>query len=135
MPPPCCMVSAASFKLSKIPAMSSGMVPITKQLNSVTDRFAPAPDKIRPAGRNLKSSMASKKRCSQKAGSSSFSAKALATLRQESGIDLSTGVPSAVFRRYFMSQICCEMLETWAILTLLNQSTRQKHRQLKAQSK
>jgi hypothetical protein len=43
MPPPCCMVSAASFSASKMPAMLSGIVPITKQLNSVTDRPVPAP--------------------------------------------------------------------------------------------
>ena len=32
MPPPCCMVSAASFSMSKMPLMLSGMVPMTKQL-------------------------------------------------------------------------------------------------------
>ena len=58
IPPPCCMVSAASFSMSKIPPMLSGIVPITKQLNSVTDRAVPAPAVIRPAGRYLKSSSA-----------------------------------------------------------------------------
>ena len=43
MPPPCCMVSAASFSASKMPPMLSGTVPMTKQLNSVTDRPVPAP--------------------------------------------------------------------------------------------
>ena len=58
IPPPCCMVSAASFSMSKIPPMLSGIVPMTKQLNSVTDRAVPAPAVIRPAGRYLKSSSA-----------------------------------------------------------------------------
>jgi hypothetical protein len=52
------MVSAASFSASKMPAMLSGMVPITKQLNSVTARSVPAPATIRPAGRKRKSSSA-----------------------------------------------------------------------------
>ena len=58
IPPPCCMVKAASFNMSKMPPMLSGMVPITKQLNKVTLRPVPAPAVIRPAGRNLKSSSA-----------------------------------------------------------------------------
>ena len=51
MPPPCCIVSAASLSMSKMPPMLSGMVPMTKQLNSVTDRPVPAPAVMRPAGR------------------------------------------------------------------------------------
>ena len=51
MPPPCCMVRAASFRPSKIPPMESGIVPMTKQLNSVTLRPVPAPERMRPAGR------------------------------------------------------------------------------------
>ena len=43
MPPPCCMVSAASRRLAKMPDMSSGTVPITKQLKRVTLR--PLPDR------------------------------------------------------------------------------------------
>ena len=58
MPPPCCIVRAASFSMSKIPPMLSGTVPMTKQLNKVTDRAVPAPAVIRPAGRYLKSSSA-----------------------------------------------------------------------------
>ena len=58
MPPPCCMVSAASFSISKMPPMLSGIVPMTKQLNSVTERAVPAPAVMRPAGRYLKSSRA-----------------------------------------------------------------------------
>ena len=34
--------------------MSSGIEPMTKQLNSVTFRPVPAPASMRPAGRNLK---------------------------------------------------------------------------------
>jgi hypothetical protein len=45
------MVSAASFSASKIPPMLSGIVPMTKQLNSVTERPVPAPATMRPAGR------------------------------------------------------------------------------------
>jgi hypothetical protein len=48
------MVSAASRSALKIPDMSSGIVPMTKQLKSVTRRPVPAPAMIRPAGRNLK---------------------------------------------------------------------------------
>ena len=59
IPPPCCMVSAASFSISKMPPMLSGIVPMTKQLNSVTDLAVPAPAVIRPAGRYLKSASAS----------------------------------------------------------------------------
>ena len=55
IPPPCCIVNAASLSISKIPPISSGMVPITKQLNNVTERAVPAPAKILPAGKNLKS--------------------------------------------------------------------------------
>src|SRR5437868_447668 len=51
MPPPCCMVRAASFTFSKIDAMSSPIVPMTKQLNSVTLRPVPAPAITLPAGR------------------------------------------------------------------------------------
>ena len=58
MPPPCCMVSAASRRCAKMPPMSSGMAPITKQLNSVTSRSAPAPAMTRPAGKKRKSSIA-----------------------------------------------------------------------------
>ena len=65
MPPPCCMVSAASLRFSKIPDMSSGMSPMTKQLNKVTLRSDPAPDRMRPAGRKPKPSNSSKKRRSQ----------------------------------------------------------------------
>jgi hypothetical protein len=53
------MVSAASRKCAKIPPMSSGTVPITKQLNKVTLRAVPAPATMRPAGMNLKPSSAS----------------------------------------------------------------------------
>ena len=55
IPPPCCIVKAASFSISKMPLMLSGITPITKQLNSVTLRFVPDPAVILPAGKNLKS--------------------------------------------------------------------------------
>ena len=42
-----------------MPVMSSGIAPMTKQLSSVTERFAPAPARIRPAGRKRKSVIAS----------------------------------------------------------------------------
>jgi len=58
MPPPCCIVSAASRRFSKMPDIESGIVPITKQLNSVTLRPVPAPARMRPAGRKRKSSKA-----------------------------------------------------------------------------
>jgi hypothetical protein len=53
MPPPCCMVSAASLRFSKMPDMSSGMAPMTKQLNSVTVRPVPAPAITRPGRQEL----------------------------------------------------------------------------------
>jgi len=59
IPPPCCMVSAASRRWSKMLPRSSPMSPMTKQLNSVTRRSLPAPDRMRPAGRNRKSRNAS----------------------------------------------------------------------------
>jgi len=78
------MVSAASFSMSKMPPMLSGIVPMTKQLNSVTLREVPAPAMIRPAGRYLKSSSASKNRASHSAGSASTSARDRAIRRQVS---------------------------------------------------
>src|SRR5512132_3229448 len=117
MPPPCCIVSAACFRCSKIPPMSSGMSPMTKQLNSVTRRPEPAPERMRPAGRNLKSCIAAKNRSSQIAGSASAPANSLATRRQVSSMVLSSDSPSSVFKRYFMSQICCETGATWTMGT------------------
>ena len=103
------MVSAASFKLSKMPDMSSGISPMTKQLNRVTMRSVPAPEMMRPAGRNLKFVSASRNCGAQVSGSSSRAAKAVATRSQVSSMVLSTGRPSGDFSRYFMSQICWEM--------------------------
>ena len=68
MPPPCCMVRAASRRLAKMPPMSSGIVPMTKQLNRVTVRPVPAPARMRPAGRNWKSDSASANRPVHSAG-------------------------------------------------------------------
>ena len=55
IPPPACIVSAASLSASKMPDIESSMVPMTKQLNSVTLRAVPAPARMRPAGRKRKS--------------------------------------------------------------------------------
>ena len=106
MPPPCCIVNAASLSISKMPPMLSGIVPITKQLNNVTLRSVPAPAVIRPAGRNLKSESASKNLGSQASGEDSTEAKAPAIRCQLSSTVLSMGVPSACLKRYFISQIC-----------------------------
>ncbi len=112
MPPPCCRVSAASRRFSKMPAMSSGMTPMTKQLKSVTSRLLPAPAWMRPAGRKAKSPSASKNRRRHFStavlppSARSGSASAPAMRRQLSSIVASSGVPSSSFRRYFMSQIC-----------------------------
>ena len=103
------MVSAASFRLSKMPAMVSGIVPMTKQLNSVTLRSVPAPAVTRPAGRNRKSSSAARNFGAQSAGVSSTAASARAMRSQLSSTVASRGVPSASFRRYFISQICSAM--------------------------
>ena len=62
MPPPCCMVSAASFTPSKMALRSSSILPRTKQLKRVTARPVPAPARMRPAGRKPRSAMASWKR-------------------------------------------------------------------------
>jgi hypothetical protein len=118
MPPPCCIVSAASRRCAKMPPMSSGIAPMTKQLNRVTERPAPAPATMRPAGRNLKSRIASKKRPAHGAGSRSVAVSAFATRRQVSSIVLSSGSPETAFRRYFMSQICCEIEPTMAMRNL-----------------
>ncbi len=89
-----------------MPAMSSGIVPMTKQLNRVTARSVPAPAMIRPAGRNRKSASASMKRFSQADRPlGSAAAIARATRCQLSSMVLSTGAPPAFFSRYFMSQI------------------------------
>ena len=103
------MVRAASFNASKMPAMLSGIVPMTKQLNSVTERPVPAPAMIRPAGRKRKSSSAAWKRPSHLAGSASTEARSRATRRHVSSTVASSGVPSAARSRYFMSQICSAM--------------------------
>ena len=111
MPPPCCMVSAASLTFSKIEPRSSSMQPITKQLKSVTPRPVPAPARMRPAGRKAKSTMASANRPAQRSRArlGSAAATARATLSQVSAMTRSTGDPSAALRRYFMSQICSEI--------------------------
>ena len=106
MPPPCCMVNAASFSISKMPPMLSGTVPITKQLKSVTERSVPAPAKMRPAGRYLKSSSALKNVSSHCFGLSSTAANARATRRQLSSTVASIAAPCASLKRYFISQIC-----------------------------
>ena len=54
MPPPCCMVSAASLTLSKMALRSSSMRPRTKQLKRVTERPVPAPARMRPGGQEAK---------------------------------------------------------------------------------
>ena len=117
MPPPCCIVSAASLSMSKMPPILSGIVPITKQLNIVTLRAVPAPAVIRPAGRNLKSSRASKNLPSQALGSFSTDARSLAIRRQESSTVTSFGVPSASLKRYFISQICSAMGAVKRVIT------------------
>ena len=111
MPPPCCMVSAASLTFSKMEPRSSSMRPITKQLKSVTSRPVPAPARMRPAGRKAKSAMASAKAFSQRlrARLGSAAATAAATRVQVSSRVRSTTLPSAALRRYFMSQICWEI--------------------------
>ena len=104
MPPPCCMVSAASFTFSKIDAMSSPIVPMTKQLKSVTVRPVPAPAITRPAGRNLKPSRASWNRPAHSSGSRSDAASARATRHQVASRSPSSP-PETSRNRYFMSQI------------------------------
>ncbi len=104
MPPPCCMVSAASRKFSKMPDMSSGIVPMTKQLKSVTLRPVPAPAITRPAGRNLNPDSASWKRLAHSSGSRSGTASARATRHQVASRSASAS-PEASRKRYFMSQM------------------------------
>ena len=82
---------------------------MTKQLKSVTLRPAAAPATSRPAGRNLKPSIAAPNRPAQSSASRSGAAKAVATRRHVSSMVLSRAVPSGALSRYFMSQIC------WAI--------------------
>src|SRR3984893_8314275 len=115
MPPPCCIVNAASRRWAKIPPISSGIAPITKQLNRVTSRPLPAPAMTRPAGKNLKSVIAAQNRSLHRSGSRSGPASAVATRRQVSSIVLSSGSPEGALSRYFMSQICCEIDATMAM--------------------
>ncbi len=92
MPPPCCIVSADSRSAAKMPSSESSTVPITKQLNSVTRRAVPAPARMRPPGRNLKSSSTSRKRpaqCPRSRGSAAASARA--TRSNVASIDASAG--------------------------------------------
>ncbi len=105
-PPPCCMVSAACFRCSKIPSRLSGIVPMTKQLKRVTARSVPAPARTRPAGMNRKSSTASRNRASQveRVSGASAAAMALAT-RWAVAAKLSSPEPSSVLNRYFEVQI------------------------------
>ena len=101
MPPPACMVVAASFSPSMMPERLSSIWPSTKQLMRVTWRSVPAPARIRPAGRNFQPCMALVNIFT----SVSFAASARATRRRVSSIVRSTGVPSRSLKRYFMSQI------------------------------
>ncbi len=111
MPPPCCMVRAASLTFSKIEVRSSSIRPMTKQLKRVTPRPVPAPARMRPAGRKAKSAIASLNAFSQRARPrlGSAAAAAFATRAQVSSMVRSSTLPSAAFSRYFMSQICWEM--------------------------
>ena len=101
MPPPCCMVSAASFRPSKMPDMESSSVPMTKQLNSVTRRPEPAPARMRPAGRNLRSPINPSKACAQRSRKASGSACATARATRPSEC---AGL-SSPGRRYFIAQM------------------------------
>ena len=111
MPPPCCMVSAASLTLSKMEPRSSSMRPMTKQLKRVTARPVPAPARMRPAGRKAKSAIAAANSLAQRARRrfGSAAAAALATRAQVSAMLWSSALPSAALRRYFMSQMCSEI--------------------------
>ena len=111
MPPPCCMVSDASLRLSKIPPMSSGTVPMTKQLKSVTARPDPAPASTRPAGRKRKSCRMPRNlsRHSARWSGRSASDTAPATRAHVSAIVSSPPAMPAPFIRYLRSQICREI--------------------------
>ncbi len=78
-------------------------------------RSVPAPEMMRPAGRNLNPVSASLKRGVQTSGSASLAARAPATRFQVSSMVLSTGLPSGDFNRYFMSQICWEIAAIGAL--------------------
>ena len=108
MPPPCCIVRAASRSPSKMPERLSGIVPMTKQLKSVTARPVPAPAMTRPAGRNLKPDKASWKRPAQSSGSRSGAASARAT-RHHVASRSASACPDGSRKRYFMSQIRWEI--------------------------
>ena len=111
MPPPCCIVSAASFTASKMAPRSSSTRPMTKQLKRVTARSLPAPARMRPAGRKPKSAIASWKRAAHGARSppSSGTAAARATRQNVSPSVPSIGRPPTSRRRYLRSQISSEI--------------------------
>ena len=105
-PPPCCMVSAASFRCWKMPPRLSGTVPITKQLNRVTARPVPAPARIRPAGMKVRVSIASAKRCSHTLRWAGFSLAATAWATRAAVAEKSASPePSGAQKRYLASQI------------------------------
>jgi len=96
MPPPCCSVSADSSSARKMPAIESSMSPITKQLQSVTRRPVPAPARMRPPGRNAKSSSRAPNRrvhCRRRAAESSAAAIAQATRCQVCAMSVSRSAP------------------------------------------
>src|SRR5579885_1944548 len=108
MPPPCCMVTALSCRMRKMLPIESSIVPMTKQLKSVTLRPVPAPARMRPPGKNLKFSKMEKNRASQPSPSSgSAAASAWATLLQVAATDCSR--PEGSGKRYLELQTCCEM--------------------------
>jgi hypothetical protein len=108
------MVSAASRRWAKIPPISSGIVPITKQLKSVTERSVPAPARIgRPAEIEI-----------LQHGVKAFCPEFCPLLGLGQGVGdpaptfldgLVHACPSWPFRRYFMSQICWEIAATCGI--------------------
>ena len=104
-PPPCCRVTAASRRCSKIPGRLSGMVPITKQLNSVTFLPVPAPARMRPAGMKRKLLRASLNRVRHCLRTEGFSARATASATRSSVADRSASSASADRKRYFAPQI------------------------------
>ncbi len=106
MPPPSCIVTIASPSAEKIAPMESWMSPVTKQLNNVVRRCAPAPAKMRPSGKKRKCESAASKswrHSSRWCDSGLDSAKA--TRDHVSWMDGSCEMPSSK-SRYLAFQTC-----------------------------
>ena len=118
MPPPCCIVSAASRRWAKMPPMSSGIAPITKQLNSVTSRAGPGAGDDPPGRQELEIAHRRVEPLGplRRVPRSARQARGRRAARYpRSSCRPARRLVAGACSRYFMSQICCEIEATLAI--------------------